>query len=265
MTLSAKVTQMLKTKETQARKHDNFTKRPLEVEEMMDYPYFFKLKKNNLQLNTGKMAAMPLKRRTLSIMASTQTGSRGGLSEVKKAITPQSNNTFSNFYRSGPKMTIDPVPVMKPLDANMNDLMHNAYMNDYVVVRRDQDRENYLDNRLKNKKPIFKNYIDNNANIVRREVQIKKMREFKEKERMEEEIQHNLLQTADNFHHRTFDPDALVKNRPVRSVQRLMKNYHPTMSLNQESQLNEIDGTKMRKLSVVSPSELFKSKDRRPS
>jgi len=198
----------------------------------MDYPYFFKLKRNNLQLNTGKMAALKQPRRTLTIMASTSVGSRGGLSEPKKAITPQSNNTFSNFYRSGPRVTIDPVPVTRPLDANMNDLMHNAYMNDYVSVRRDQDRENYLDSKLKNKKPIFKHFIDNNANMVRREVQIKKMREFKEKERLEEEIQYNLLQTADNFHHRTFDPDALMRNRPVRSVQRLIKSYHPERSLN---------------------------------
>ena len=72
-------------------------------------------------------------------------------------------------------------------------------MNEYVQMRREQDRENYLDNQLKSRKPIFKNFLDNNSNILRREMQIKKMREFKEKEKLEEDIQYNLLQTADNF------------------------------------------------------------------
>lgn len=44
----------------------------------------------------------------------------------------------------------------------------------------------YLDNKLKNNKPIFKNYIDNNANIVRREIQIKKMKDYKDSEKREE-------------------------------------------------------------------------------
>ena len=36
----------------------------------MDYPYFFKMKKNNLQLDTGKMQAFkPQQRRTLSIVS----------------------------------------------------------------------------------------------------------------------------------------------------------------------------------------------------
>lgn len=75
----------------------------------------------------------------------------------------------------------------------MTELIQNHYMNEYANLRREQDRESFLDSKLMNRKPIFKNYIDNNANIMRREVQIKKMRQFKEKERVEEEIQYNLL------------------------------------------------------------------------
>ena len=65
-------------------------------------------------------------------------------------------------------------------------------MNDYVQMRIDQDRDTYLTDKLKSRKPIFKNFIDNNANIRRREIQIKKMKDFREKEKLEEDIQYNL-------------------------------------------------------------------------
>lgn len=43
-------------------------------------------------------------------------------------------------------------------------------MNEYVLKRRDEDRENYLNDKLKNCKPVFKNFLDNNANILRKEI-----------------------------------------------------------------------------------------------
>lgn len=43
-------------------------------------------------------------------------------------------------------------------------------MNDYAQMRVDQDRDSYLTDKLKNRKQIFKNYIDNNSNIRRREI-----------------------------------------------------------------------------------------------
>jgi hypothetical protein len=42
-------------------------------------------------------------------------------------------------------------------------------MSDYVEAKKNYDREMYLDDKLKSIKPIFKNFIDNNANIKRRE------------------------------------------------------------------------------------------------
>lgn len=49
--------------------HPKFYKRPLERDEMMDYPYFWKMKMGCLNLNTHKMVANKPKR-TLSIVSS---------------------------------------------------------------------------------------------------------------------------------------------------------------------------------------------------
>lgn len=48
--------------------HPKFYKRPLEKDEMMDYPYFWKMKMGCLNLNTHKMVANKPKR-TLSIVS----------------------------------------------------------------------------------------------------------------------------------------------------------------------------------------------------
>ena len=43
-------------------------------------------------------------------------------------------------------------------------------MNEFVKRRVDEDREQYLDEQLKSRKPIFRNFLDNNTNIKRREI-----------------------------------------------------------------------------------------------
>lgn len=43
-------------------------------------------------------------------------------------------------------------------DGNMNDIMQYNYMRDYVRMRHDQDREQFLDNKIRGIKPIFKNF-----------------------------------------------------------------------------------------------------------
>lgn len=70
----------------------------------------------------------------------------------------------------------------------MNDLMQYNYMRDYVRMRHDQDREAFLDNKIKGIKPIFKNFMDNNTNILRSEIVNDKLKTMRDKEVQEAEI-----------------------------------------------------------------------------
>ena len=72
MHLSDEVSVMLKNKEQRGKKGDRFNKTPLNNDEIMDYPYFFKNKKNNLQLNQNKLGIKPHKR-ALTIIGSNYT------------------------------------------------------------------------------------------------------------------------------------------------------------------------------------------------
>jgi hypothetical protein len=69
MELSTKIGQLLRARETQAHNRQKFAKVPLNNDEIMDYPYFFRLKKHNLNLNQNKLSNFK-PRRTLSIVAS---------------------------------------------------------------------------------------------------------------------------------------------------------------------------------------------------
>ena len=55
------------------------------------------------------------------------------------------------------------------VDGKMQDLIQNHYMRDYVRQRQDQERETFLDGKISAVKPIFKNFVDNNTNIMRTE------------------------------------------------------------------------------------------------
>ena len=55
-------------------------------------------------------------------------------------------------------------------------------------MRQGQDREAFLDDRIQAMKPVFKNFINNNSNILRGEHVRDRLKEFKEKELAEEEI-----------------------------------------------------------------------------
>jgi len=50
----------------------------------------------------------------------------------------------------------------------MSDIITNQYMNNYVEMLKGKDVQNYIDKKMKNQKPIFKNFIENNANIRRK-------------------------------------------------------------------------------------------------
>lgn len=152
---------MLQYKHSQQRQEHNFVKRPLERDEIMDYPYFFKMKKRNLQLNTEKVGQFYNgrlnKRRALSIISSKYNfiyltwflvGKNSVNTQKMSSITPwqQMNNTCSNFYHSRRQAFNSSVDQQgRGGNTTMVELIQNQYMNDYASLRREQDRENYLD------------------------------------------------------------------------------------------------------------------------
>ena len=54
--------------------------------------------------------------------------------------------------------------------------MENQFMTEHVENQWEKDRQDFLNNRLLKSKPrVFKNYIETNANQLRRDVQHKKL------------------------------------------------------------------------------------------
>ncbi len=132
-------------------------------------------------------------------------------------------------------------------DGTMNDLMHYNYMKDYVKLRHDQDREAFLDNKIRGIKPIFKNFQDNNTNILRTEIVNGKLQSLRDHEAQEAEIQSVLMNQTftdpkdgtKTIKYRCFDPEGVARVKPVRAVETLMnqtvskaaqEGYEPMMS-----------------------------------
>lgn len=66
-------------------------------------------------------------------------------------------------------------------------------MREFVRMRHDQDRENFLDMKIRAVKPIFKNFQDNNTNILRTEICKGKLKTLRDKDQEEIEIKDGLL------------------------------------------------------------------------
>lgn len=58
---------------------------------------------------------------------------------------------------------------------SFNELIENKYGSDYAENQREQDRVDYVKHLLFAKKRTFKNFIDNNSNLLRKETQNKKI------------------------------------------------------------------------------------------
>ena len=93
----------------------------------------------------------------------------------------------------------------------MVDLMENNYMRNYVEQRRNQDREEFLDSKINAVKPIFKNFQDNNTNILRTELGRGRLHALRLKEKEEAAI-------ADHVGHRCFNQEALDNGKPIKAV-----------------------------------------------
>ena len=68
-------------------------------------------------------------------------------------------------------------------DGRIGDIITNNYMREYVEKRRRQDREEFLDSKINAVKPIFKNFQDNNTNILRTELGRAKLNSLRRKEK----------------------------------------------------------------------------------
>jgi hypothetical protein len=108
----------------------------------------------------------------------------------------------------------------------MDDLIGNAYMNEYVEMLKTKDVQQFLDDKKTHKKPNFKNFLNNNANLKRTEKQLKLKQDFLNKQNRELEIQENIrTSTVEDVKHMNYNPEALSKNKPLRSVNRLIHQY----------------------------------------
>lgn len=68
------------------------------------------------------------------------------------------------------------------------DLFQNKFMTNYVESKREEDRSNWLTSNLLNKNRTFKNFINNNSNILRRFKQKEKLTVMRQVELREREI-----------------------------------------------------------------------------
>ena len=78
---------------------------------------------------------------------------------VKPTTNKQDEDQVSQLLATSKRLYAQPSVDRAALkDGNMNDIMHYNYMRDFVKVRHDQDREAFLDNKIRGIKPIFKNF-----------------------------------------------------------------------------------------------------------
>lgn len=146
-----------------------FYKTALPMEEMMDYPHFFKQKKANLangrklkirSTNNSSMSNYPSKQNGIACSPSPRVGN---IARVQ-SVTNKSKSTARSHYQRLNAMGYD----VHATGGKMSDIITNQYMNNYVEMLKGKDVQNYIDKKMKNQKPIFKNFIENNANIRRK-------------------------------------------------------------------------------------------------
>jgi len=83
-------------------------------------------------------------------------------------------------------------PVSQHSSHVANALLSNLYGGDYAAMQREKERMRHLDANFMKKKPIFKNYIESNANIVRSNMAKKNLQGMLDSEIREMTIVKNL-------------------------------------------------------------------------
>jgi hypothetical protein len=110
---------------------------------------------------------------------------------------------------------------MQPASAanNMNQLITNNFMNNFVKDQGQSERVNFLNKQFQSRQPIFKNFIENNTCINRRDVAIEKL----DKMYGEDATQHILVRQRSTSLHGNNHAQNLQRIKPMNTVNRLLK------------------------------------------
>jgi hypothetical protein len=102
---------------------------------------------------------------------------------------------------------------------NMNSLITNNFMNTFVKDQGQTERVNFLNKKFKSRQPIFKNFIENNTCINRRDVAKDRL----EKMYDEETTQHILVNQRSTSIHGSNHSFKLQQIKPMNTVNRLLR------------------------------------------
>ena len=105
----------------------------------------------------------------------------GVLDELKRL--DQKNHTFTGDFSGKSTTSSVNTKALKNMSPELTNLIENRPMQSYAKQMAMEDTNRFMTMNLQKRKPIFKNYIHNNASILRKEVQTSKMQEFVEHER----------------------------------------------------------------------------------
>ena len=96
----------------------------------------------------------------------------------------QMNQTwYGSFSRNSTTTTSNNLKALKNMSQGVTTLIENRPMHLFANQMANEDRNRFMTLNLKKRKPIFKNYIMNNASILRKEVQLSRKEEYEEHER----------------------------------------------------------------------------------
>jgi t-SNARE complex subunit (syntaxin) len=93
----------------------------------------------------------------------------------------------------------------------------------YATAMAEYDRSCFLNKNLGKRKPIFKNYIQNNTSILRKEIQTKKKQHLQALQDREEEYLDRLTSKVNSFTGSNKSRTLSFASDPVSTVQKLMK------------------------------------------
>ena len=93
------------------------------------------------------------------------------------------NQTWTGSFTSGGSIDSK---AMKNMSHGVTNLIENRPMHSYSNQMQMEDTNRFMSLNLKKRKPIFKNYIQNNTSILRKEAQASKLKNYAEHERKQQ-------------------------------------------------------------------------------
>ena len=142
------------------------------------------------------LPAKPAQRTSKSVMQETHPGSNAienkmtdqARARSKKAETgvfdelKRMDNMNKSLYASLSTASTN-LKALKNMSNNVTDLIENRPMQSFAMKMAQDDTNRFMTLNLKKRKPIFKNYIKNNASILRNEIQCQRKDAYTEHDR----------------------------------------------------------------------------------